>query len=121
MSEPTLADVFGTGAQKLVSGATTTEAGLFIPASVFTSAPSPVADFSTANPEALYVSLLTYQTNNLTEAQRVLDSTNRQVAIEYSGYDIIEDTASLNNFGRYAFAVLLYDQVTIPSIDADSF
>lgn len=121
MSEPTLSDVFGAGAQKLASGATTPGEGLFIPASFFTSAPSPVSNFAAANPEALFVSLLTHQTNNLTEAQRVLDTTNRQVAVEYSAYDIIEDAATGNDFGRYAFAVLLYESVTIPSINADNY
>lgn len=121
MSEPTLATVFGTGAQKLASGATTPEDGLFIPASVFTSAPSPISDFSAANAEALYVSLLTYQTTTLPESQRILDIVNRQVAVEYTGYDIIEDDSSLNNFGRYSFAILLYESVTIPSINADNY
>lgn len=77
MAEPTIAQIFGTGATRLANGATTSSAGLFIPDSVFTAAG--LATPSSASAEGHLVALL------LT-IQTYLTQTNFNANIDQSVY-----------------------------------
>ena len=121
MAEPTFSEVWGTGAAKLASGATTSEAGLFIPSSFFTTGTNPIADFATATPEGLLIKMLTHQLSNLTETNRFGDPANRQISVVATGTDIVEDDASGLDFLRYSYAILAYEITTLPAIDPNNF
>jgi hypothetical protein len=65
MAEPTIAEIFGTGATRLASGATTPSAGLFIPDSALTSAG--LTTPSTATAEGHFAAIAKNASTNLTE------------------------------------------------------
>ena len=90
MAEPNLEEVFGTGAQKVASGATVAESGLFIPDSGFVAVG--LTSPTTATAEAHLVALLKILQGHLTEASYEAD-TDRSIYIEAG-------TSSFSNRGE---------------------
>ncbi len=79
MAEPTLTEIFGTGTEKIASGATASSAGLFIPDSVLVAAG--LTSPTNATAEAHLVALLKTLKGNLTEASYDAD-TDRSIYVE---------------------------------------
>jgi hypothetical protein len=111
MPEPTLQQVFGASATQTATTITITKAD-FVSIGLTPSA--------TNTSEALYVALLLFAANNLTEANRLTDLVARNVAIDYSGQDLVNQGGS-NVFLRDSYQVSLYKATTIAAIDPDNY
>lgn len=111
MAEPTLTEVFGAGALEdalaiVVTKAAMAERGL-----------TPAAQ-NTA--ESMFVAMLLNARLQLTPDGRAADIANRNVTIEFSGQDLVDQGAG-NVFLRDTFQVSLYRPTTIAAIDPDNY
>jgi hypothetical protein len=111
MSEPTVVEVYGTNASQtttalIVAKADMEAKGLTISAN------------NTAESMLVYIVLSAAQ--NLTETNRLTDLPNRNVAIAYTGQDLI-DQGGGNVFLRDTYQISLYRPTTIAAIDPDNY
>ena len=105
MSEPTLTEVFGANATQTSTTITISKADL---ASVGLVA----ASNNTA--ESLLVAILLKAESVLSEPNRSLDATNRNVTVNYGGQDLVETNNAY--YRRDAYSVLMYKTTTLAAI-----
>lgn len=110
MAEPSLQDVFGSGATQSSANITIAKADL---ASVGLTA----QNSNTA--ESIFVSLILLAARSLTEANRATDNVNRNVTVPYGGQDISGTTQS--PVLRDVYSVLMYRPYSLSPIDPDNF
>lgn len=111
MAEPTLTQVFGAGSTQdatVIAMSKADYAGLGLTA---------VAN-NTA--ESLLVSIILSAAQTLTEANRLLDLVNRNIAITYTGQDLI-DQGGGNVFLRDTYQISLYKSTAIVTVDPDNY
>lgn len=111
MAEPTLAEVYG--ADTTQSGGTLNVAKTAMSARGLT----PAVD-NTA--ESMLVAIILTAAQSLTEANRLLDLVNRNIAIIYTGQDLI-DQGGGNVFLRDTYQISFYKSQAILSIDPDNY
>lgn len=111
MAEPLLGDVFGATCTQ------TLEAVGFYKSDL-----AAVGLTASANntAESLFVALLLMARNSLTPEQRAADIANRNVTVEFSGQDLVDQGAG-NVFLRDTFQVSLYRPTTIAAVDPDNY
>ncbi|MEH2070287.1 MAG: hypothetical protein V7K47_19375, partial [Nostoc sp.] len=107
MAEPTITEIFGTGATRLASGAATPSAGLFIPDSAFVTAG--LATPTTASAEGHFAAIAL-------NAQSYLTQTNFDANTDQSIY-IAKGFSSFTTRGNDDYRV---DQLTISLAKIDS-
>lgn len=110
MAEPTLADVFGTGATQDINTITIQKSAL---------ATVGLTASADNRAEALLTAIILTAQNTLTETNRSQDLTNRHLSITYSGQDLVEQNSTM--FLRDAFTILLYKSTTRSDIDPDNY
>jgi len=110
MPEPTLADVFGTGAVQDANTVTIQKSAL---------ATKGLAPTAANTAESLLVALVMLGADKLTETARATDAVNRNVSILYSGQDLIE--VSGINYRRDAFSLLLYKQQPLATLNPNDY
>ena len=110
MAEPTLLDIFGTGAVQDANTLTIQKSALQAKGL------NPSAN-NTA--ESLLVALVLQASDNLTETARTSDTLNRGITLEYSGQDLLDQGGI--NFRRDTFLVSLYRQQALTAIDPDDY
>lgn len=109
MAEPTLVDVFGANATQNATDLVIKKADL---AALGLTA-------SAANTaESLLISIILKAAAVLTEVNRLTDTTNRNIAIEFAGADIFSDGLG-NDFLRRAWSVSAYTDYALPDFDPD--
>lgn len=109
MAEPTLTDVFGAGATQDATTLTILKsdlAGLGLTAAAGNTA------------ESLLISIVLKAAGLLTEVNRLTDTANRNIAIEFAGADIFNDGLG-NDFLRRAWSISAYTDYTLPTFDPD--
>lgn len=113
MPEPTLVEVFGTSASQTSSALTIQKA--------------PMAEFGLTaiaenKGEALFAGTVCVAAKNLTEANRALDRTNRNVTVTPAGFDVVEDPpGSGQYFRRDIYTVILYKSEPATPLDLDNY
>lgn len=118
MAEPTLLQIFGTGATRLASGATTPSAGLFIPDSVLQTAG--LANPSTATAEGHLVAIAVNAKSYLTQAN--FDANIDQSLILTDGYSSFTTRGTNNTAYRQDQMTLSLAKVDNTStIDPDNY
>lgn len=110
MSEPSIADVFG-------SGATISATALTIPASFFQSHGLTIAP--TTNAESCLVALCLTWSNVLTETARSQDLVNRNVTVTYAGQDTISQAN--NQYQRDVWSVVAYKPTPLNPVDPNQY
>lgn len=110
MAEPTLTDIFGTGATQDLSTITIQKSAL---------AAKGLTPSANNNAESLLVALLLIMKDALTETARATDIDNRQVTIFYQGQDLINQAAK--DFRRDSFSIMLYKQTALAAIDPSDY
>ena len=111
MPEATLVEVFGTSS---VQSAT----DLVILKSSFSGVGLTPVAANTA--ESLFVSMILRGAINLTEANRLGDLLNRNVAVAFTGQDLV-DQGGTSIFLRDTYQVSLYRATTIQAVDPDNY
>ena len=110
MSEPTLSEVFGTGAA--VDGST-----LSIPAAFFTAQGLTISSATRA--ESLVAALAKGWTSSLTETARASDLVNRNVTNTYAGQDVISQSGT--QYRRDVYSIVLYKTTTLATVDPNDY
>ena len=116
MTEPTLVQIFGTGATRLASGATTSSAGLFIPDSALQTAG--LATPSTATAEGHFVAVLLGAKPYLSQTN--FDANTDQSVVVADGYSSFT-TRGTTNYRTDQLTVSLSKQDTSGTIDPDNY
>lgn len=111
MAEPTLSDIFGVAS---IQDAAT----LSLQKADFASTGLTAAAANSA--ESLLVALILRSALLLTEENRLLDLPNRNVAVVYSGQDLINQGGG-NVFLRDTYQISLYRVTTIEAVDPDNY
>lgn len=111
MAEPTLQEVFG---DMSVQGSMSLSIEKSDLASVG------LTPSSDNKAESLFVAILLKVRQSLNDANRSLDIQNRNVTVEFSGQDLVDQGAG-NVFLRDTFQVSLYRPTTIQSVDPDNY
>lgn len=111
MAEPTLEEVFGTGA-------TQTATALSVLKSAMTARGLTASASNTG--ESMFVFMILQAAINLTESNRLTDLVNRNVSVAYSGQDLI-DQGGTSIFLRDTYQVSLYRATTVQAIDPDNY
>lgn len=111
MAEPTLSEVFGSGASQDLNNLTISKTDLV--GKGLTAAASNRA-------EALLVAVILKSADVLTETARASDLVNRNVTVAYIGQDLI-DQGGGNIFRRDTFTVSLYKTTTFATVDPDDY
>ncbi|MBN3926113.1 hypothetical protein [Nostoc sp. NMS4] len=116
MAEPTIVQIFGTGATRLASGATTATTGLFIPDSALTAAG--LATPSTATAEGHFVALLLAAKAYLTQSN--FDANTDQSLLLADGFSSFT-TRGTDNYRQDQITVSLSKIDTSSTIDPDNY
>ena len=111
MAEPTLSEVFGISS-------TQDAATLVVSKSDWLAVGLTATAANTA--ESLIVSIILKALPVLTETNRLNDLPNRNIAIAFTGQDLI-DQGGGNVFLRDTYQVSLYRQTTITAVDPDNY
>lgn len=111
MAEPAVTEVFGAGAFDDASALTITKLDM-----------SNIGLTNTTNnkAEGMLVAILLRASNVLTDANRLTDLVNRNVTINYSGQDLV-DQGGGNVFLRDTYQISLYKPTTVAPIDPDNY
>lgn len=118
MAEPTIVQIFGTGATRLANGATTSSAGLFIPDSALTAAG--LATPSTATAEGHLVAIAINAKSYLTQAN--FDGNIDQSIIIADGFSSFTTRGTDNTAYRQDQLTLSLAKIdTGASIDPDNY
>ena len=113
MAEPTLTEVFGTGATQTSTGLTVTKA--------------PMSEFGltatgTNTAESLLGGIVAVAAKNLSEANRANDRVNRNLTISPAGFDVVEDPAGSGQyFRRDIYTVILYKSEPNTPLSLDNY
>ena len=116
MAEPTIVQVFGTGATRLASGASAPSAGLFIPDSALQAAG--LATPTTASAEGHFVALLLNARTYLTQAN--FDANTDQSLLLANGYSSFV-TRGTSDYRQDQITVSMAKIDTAATIDPDSY
>ena len=111
MAEPTLQEVFGANATQDASTLTIRKSDLAITG--FTPGAGNTA-------ESLLVALIALAAKSLSEANRTSDTANRNISVNYSGQDLV-DQGTAGYFRRDAYSVLLYKTTQIATVNPDDY
>lgn len=118
MAEPTFVQVFGTGATRLASGATTASAGLFIPDSALTGAG--LATPSTATAEGHLVAIAVNAKSYLTQTN--FDANTDQSLVVADGFSSFTTRGTNNDpYRQDQLTVTLAKPDTGSTIDPDDY
>lgn len=110
MAEPTLADVFGSGASQNANVLTIQKsdlAGVGLTASASNRA------------EALLVAIILRASQSLSETARTVDLVNRNVSVSYVGQDLVSQAGQ--SYRRDAWTVLGYKSTALIVVDPDDY
>lgn len=110
MSEPTITEVFGTGA-------TVSATALTIPASFFTAYGLTIAPSTHA--ESCIIAFCLAFNNTLTETARTQDLVNRNVTVSYAGQDTISQSG--NQYQRDVWSVVAYKSTPLNPVDPTQY
>lgn len=110
MAEPTISQVFGSGAS--IDGT-----ALSIPAAFFTA--QGVTISSSTRAETLVAALAKGWANVLTETDRASDLVNRNVTETYAGQDVISQAG--NQYRRDVYSIVLYKTTTLATVDPNDY
>lgn len=111
MAEPTLQEVFGQNATQDANTITIRKSDLAV---------TGLTASANNTGESLLVALVVFAARSLTEANRTSDTANRNVSVNYSGQDLV-DQSTAGYFRRDAYSVLLYKTTTLATIDPDDY
>jgi hypothetical protein len=110
MAEPTIEQVFGTGA--VVNGT-----NLTIPAVFFSDQGLTIGGSTHA--ESLVVAMQKAWALVLTETARATDLPNRNVTVTYAGQDVISQAGS--QYRRDVYSAVLYKTTTLATVDPNDY
>ena len=110
MAEPTVVEVFGTGA-------TVDGTSLVIPAAFFSAQGLTISSASRA--ESMVVALMKGWANVLTETARASDLVNRNVTNTYAGQDVISQAGT--QYRRDVYSVVAYKTTTLATVDPNDY
>lgn len=111
MAEPTLIEVFGAAVTQDITALHVAKADL---ASVGLTASA------TSKAEGLLVAILLRAVTSLTETNRLGDLVNRNVAVAYTGQDLV-DQGGGNVFLRDTYQISLYKATTIAVVSPNNY
>lgn len=113
MPEPTIEEVFGSGATQSATS--------------FTVQKAPLAEFglsagATNRAEGLFFGQVAVAAKNLTEANRAQDRANRHVTVTFANFDVVEDPpGSGQMFRRDIYTVVAYKAQPNTPFDLDDY
>ena len=110
MAEPTLTEVFG-------AGATQSSTQLVIDKADLVAMGLTASAANTA--ESLLIALVKQWQINLTEQNRLVDLPARNVSVNYSGQDLVEQAGV--NYRRSVWSILAYKNEPLETIDPDDY
>lgn len=110
MAEPTLQDVFGTGATQNSTSITIQKSDL---------AAAGLTAAATNTAESILVAVLKLATDKLTEVARSQDLATRHVTVNYNGQDLIDQGGSY--YRRDAYSILLYKTTALQTINPNDY
>jgi hypothetical protein len=110
MAEPTLTEVFGSGAS--VDGSS-----LVIPASFFAAQGLTISNATHA--ESLVIAMVLAWQNTLTETARAPDLVNRNVTTTYAGQDTISQAGS--QYRRDVWSIVGYKTTTLITVNPGDY
>ncbi|MBE9011032.1 hypothetical protein IQ250_12525 [Pseudanabaenaceae cyanobacterium LEGE 13415] len=110
MAEPTLQEIFGTGATQDANTLTIQKSAL---------AAKGLNSSANNTAESLLTAIMLQAAENLTENARSSDTLNRSMTITYSGQDLLDSGGV--TFRRDTFITTLYKQTQLASINPNDY